>query len=50
MKIFLSYRRTDSQYISDRLFQALTAVFGADAVFKDIDSTWSERKDGAAIT
>lgn len=38
MKIFLSYRRTDSQYISDRLFQALTAVFGADAVFKDIDS------------
>jgi hypothetical protein len=38
LKIFLSYRRADSQYVSDRLFAALTKAFGQDAIFKDVDS------------
>jgi hypothetical protein len=38
MKLFLSYRREDSQYISDRIYDALCKAFGPESVFKDIDS------------
>ncbi len=37
-RIFLSYRREDSIDISDRMFEEITRNFGADSVFKDIDS------------
>jgi WD40 repeat protein len=36
-KIFLSYRRQDTQQIVGRIFDRLVAKFGADAVFMDID-------------
>ena len=37
-RIFLSYRREDSSYPADRLYQKLTAHFGKDNIFKDIDT------------
>jgi hypothetical protein len=37
-KIFLSYRRDDSQDATGRLFDRLTAVFPRSEVFKDVDS------------
>jgi hypothetical protein len=37
-KIFVSYRRDDSADIAGRIYDRLTAKFGRDAVFKDVDS------------
>jgi hypothetical protein len=37
-KIALSYRRSDSAGIAGRIFDRLTAHFGADSVFMDIDN------------
>jgi len=37
-KIFLSYRRSDSAAMCDRIYAKLVEHFGKDAVFKDIDS------------
>ena len=36
-RIFISYRRADSQYATDRIYEKLSAQFGADSVFMDID-------------
>jgi GYF domain 2/TIR domain len=36
-KIFISYRRTDSNDATDRLYEHLAAHFGRNAVFKDVD-------------
>ena len=36
-RIFISYRRADSQYATDRIYEKLAAQFGADSVFMDID-------------
>lgn len=36
-KIFISYRRQDTQQIVGRIFDRLSAKFGRDAVFMDID-------------
>jgi hypothetical protein len=36
--IFLCYRRADSPYASDQLYKSLVAEFGAEHVFKDVDS------------
>lgn len=36
-KIFISYRRADSRTISGRIYDRLTAAFGKDEIFKDID-------------
>ncbi len=37
-RVFLSYRRSDSADVSDRIYAALAERFGHDAIFKDIDS------------
>lgn len=37
-KVFLSYRRSDSAEMCDRIYNKLVEHFGKDAVFKDIDS------------
>jgi TIR domain len=36
--IFISYRRQDSAHITGRIYDQLTAKFGKEAVFKDVDS------------
>ncbi len=36
--IFISYRRDDSQSITDRIYDRLKVAFGSDAIFKDVDS------------
>ncbi len=38
MSIFISYRRADSKYVVDRIRERLTAVFGPEAVFRDVES------------
>lgn len=38
MKIFISYRREDSQHVTGRIYDQLVAHFGPDEVFKDVDS------------
>jgi hypothetical protein len=37
-QIFISYRREDTEQMADRLFESLTAHFGEDQVFEDVDS------------
>lgn len=37
-KIFISYRRSDSQDMTNRIYDRLRAVFGAEHIFKDVDS------------
>src|SRR5213595_1408766 len=37
-KIFISYRREDSEHIAGRLHDRLNTYFGRDAVFMDIDT------------
>ncbi|MFD5178972.1 toll/interleukin-1 receptor domain-containing protein [Nocardia sp. NPDC058379] len=37
-RVFLSYRREDTQHVAGRLFDRLTDRLGADQVFMDIDS------------
>lgn len=37
-KIFISYRRSDSQYVTDFLYKGLVDYFGKDVVFKDVDT------------
>jgi hypothetical protein len=36
--VFLSYRREDSADVAGRIYDRLTQAFGADRVFKDVDS------------
>jgi hypothetical protein len=36
-RIFISYRREDSEHIAGRLYDRLHAHFGRDNVFMDID-------------
>ncbi len=36
--IFISYRRSDSQDVTDRLFDHLVRKYSRDSVFKDVDS------------
>jgi len=36
--IFISYRRSDSQDVTGRIYDRLISHFGKDAVFKDVDS------------
>ena len=38
MKIFISYRRDDTQHSAGRLYERLVRVFGRNNVFKDVDS------------
>jgi hypothetical protein len=38
IKIFISYRRQDSMHQTGRIYDRLEARFGAEAVFKDVDS------------
>jgi hypothetical protein len=38
MSIFISYRREDTADVSGRIYDRLTAHFGTDAVFKDVDN------------
>src|SRR5438093_11128618 len=37
-KIFISYRRADSEYITDRVYERLARAFGPGNVVRDIDS------------
>src|SRR6185437_8514953 len=37
-KIFISYRRTDSQATVDHIYEWLVRAFGRDVIFKDVDS------------
>ncbi|MEZ5534866.1 MAG: TIR domain-containing protein [Thiolinea sp.] len=37
-KVFLSYRRNDSADVSGRIYDRLSANFGEDNIFKDVDS------------
>lgn len=37
-RIFISYRRADSQIISGRIYDQLEQAFGADNIFKDVDN------------
>ena len=37
-RIFISYRRTDSAGYAGRIYDRLTAHFGEDAVFMDVDT------------
>jgi len=38
MKVFISYRRKDSHYIADRIYDRLERELGRDNTFKDVDS------------
>lgn len=38
LKIYMSYRRSDSADVSGRLYDRLVSQFGAESIFKDIDS------------
>lgn len=38
MLVFISYRRTDSDDIVGRIYDRLTAKFGKEAIFKDVDA------------
>jgi formylglycine-generating enzyme required for sulfatase activity len=37
-KVFISYRRTDSQATVDHIYEWLVRAFGRDVIFKDVDS------------
>ncbi len=38
MKVFISYRRSDTEYIAGRIYDRLVSALGKDQVFKDVDS------------
>jgi hypothetical protein len=38
MRVFICYRREDSQHQTGRLYDKLESEFGAENVFKDVDS------------
>ena len=38
MRVFISYRREDTQYLAGRVYDWLEREFGAEGVFKDVDS------------
>ena len=47
MKVFISYRRKDSQPFADRIYDWLEREFGRDNIFKDVDAIpygWDFRK------
>ena len=37
-KIFISYRRSDSEYVTGWIYDRLTTEFGKDEIFKDVDN------------
>ena len=37
-KIFISYRRADSEYVVGRIYEELCDSYGKENMFKDIDS------------
>ncbi len=37
-KIFISYRRADSNVVTGRIYDRLVAAYGAESVFKDVDA------------
>jgi hypothetical protein len=37
MRIFISYRRKDSEAITGRIYDRLGAAFGEDNVFQDVE-------------
>src|ERR1700682_1261157 len=37
-RIFLSYRRSDSQDVTGRIYDRLLTQFGPDTIFKDVDA------------
>src|SRR5262245_28357126 len=37
-KVFICYRREDSHFLSDRIYEYLSTTFGRDTVFRDIDN------------
>src|SRR5215813_12664167 len=37
-KVFICYRREDSHFLSDRIYDHLSATFGRETVFRDIDN------------
>jgi hypothetical protein len=37
IRIFISYRRDDTQAIADRIYERLCAAFGAHSIFKDVN-------------
>jgi hypothetical protein len=41
-KIFISYRRTDSQDVTGRIYDRLVAHFSQERVFKDVESIPAE--------
>ena len=48
-RIFISYRRADSQAWADRIYPVLVQAFGKDNVFKDVDNITLSRNFRAAI-
>ncbi|MGV2341452.1 MAG UNVERIFIED_CONTAM: toll/interleukin-1 receptor domain-containing protein [Planctomycetaceae bacterium] len=38
MKLFFNYRREDTQDLAGRLYDRLCSEFGAENIFKDVDS------------
>jgi hypothetical protein len=48
-QIFLSYRRTDSQLVCDRIYGSLIELFGASQVFRDISTIAGGRDFRLAI-
>ncbi|MBL8163084.1 MAG: SUMF1/EgtB/PvdO family nonheme iron enzyme [Anaerolineae bacterium] len=48
-RIFISYRRADSQAWADRIYPVLVQAFGETNVFKDVDSIGLSRNFRAAI-
>ncbi len=47
--IFIGYRREDTVDVAGRIYDALTARFGRDQIFKDVDSLWPGADFGAHI-
>jgi hypothetical protein len=37
-RIFISYRRSDSEHVAGRMYDWLSREFGQENVFKDVDS------------
>jgi len=45
MKVFISYRRKDAQYIADRIYGRLADEFGRDYVFMDTEGAFDAGRD-----
>ena len=49
MKLFINYRRDDTDDLAGRLHDHLTGEFGAENIFKDVDSIPSGQNWRAAL-